>query len=336
MLIIFVPILAQNYEYNKILTLLNGILLLFFAIFVSYLIFSTFTNIKLEKGKIKQIIFRFFVLVFLYHFITLIISIGIFGTISVFLPEKVSELFPEYEIYMVPTLSLSLLFLYRIFGLLEMELKLPLPPMILSNTILISSKEMRRFLVDFIVGLLIMSMIAMFFFGAGIYTISKYVLELNLFVLTSSFVVASIELSIWYLKNYFSDGIKDIRNNQALFFEPNEDLENKIKNFVQKIPKSISILSLVVLFAVIILFSPSQSDNSPICCNTTVLEVNISEMAIKSTKITINEKSAKIPLLLVDGKQKPLTDRTEYLINNNIFSHEFINKSLKVSTENSF
>lgn len=328
----FIPILAQQIEYNKYLILLNGILIFFSGIFSVYLLYLIFINIQLEKGKIKQNIIRYVILIFIYYLITLLICVGIFSALSSLLSENLWETYPEYETYLVPTISLSMLLLCRILGFFERGIDLCFPT-ISSKSFSISPKEMKRIISDIIIGILFISMISVVFIGAGISNITENIVAFNLFVFTASIIVVSVEISIWYLRNNFQDEIHKRISYHTHSANEKGKLYNKIKNLTDKHPKLVYLSFVIFIILAVILLIIITPKTFQICNDTTIIEVTVTEIRTNNTETSINETGAIIPLVIIENKQKPLTERIEYLGDENLISYEFLNKSLEVSTK---
>ena len=90
--------------------------------------------------------------------------------------------------------------------------------------------------------------------------------------------------------------------------------------------------NVAILLVLMVLFAIFTSVTPQTCYNATVLDVNVTEISTNNTILSINETEAMVPLVIVDSKEKPLSERIEYMIENNVVSHKFLNKSLKVST----
>ncbi len=334
LLLLFIPILAQKLEYNKYVILLFGILMFSSAIFFSSLVFISFKNLKFEDGKLKQNFIAVILLIFFYYFITLLISVGIFGTLSSFLSESFWKNFPEYGTFLIPTISLSMLLLYRILGLFGQEVVLKPARANEKNSEIIrtfnealSPKEMRDRVRDLIVGTLFISSIAIFFMGAGVFTFTKYVFAFNLFALISSPIVVSIELLIRYFKNNlhneFQLDIVKVKSSQHPI-KVKAKLHNRVASIIFTF---VLITALIYAFAWVVKYQNAAGSNSA------VLNISVKEISINITKPSINETDAVIPLANINGEEKPLTERLDYLVNNNLASYEFLNKSLEVSTK---
>lgn len=321
--ILYLLIMAQNIEYNKYSILLIGILSFFMAFFVSYLLYSIFRNIRLEKGMVKQNIIQFILLVLIYYLITLYLSVMVFGTLHGFLPENVWKTFPEYEIYLIPTLSLSMLLLYRILGMFEKDIEL-LPKLTLSP------KEMSDIIRDIFMGILVISTAIVFSIEVGVYTITKNISEFNLFALTSSLIVASIELSFWSFKNYLLNDIQlEVTEFQPHPVKEKRKFQIKLENIFCE---HRNLFNVAIIFVLLVLFAIFTSVTPQTCYNATVLDVNVTEISTNNTILSINETDALVPLVIVNSKEKPLSERIEYMIENNVVSYQFLNKSLEVST----
>ena len=330
-LLISIPILAQQIEYNRYLILLYGILQSFGAILTGYLIHLFFINIQLGKNQIRQNIIRYIILILTYFVITILISIGLFSALSSLLAENIWQMYPEYETYVIPTISLSMLLFCRIFGFFEKDIELPMPT-ISSNLFLISPKDIKKITSDIIIGILIMSIVSIVFIGAGISNITENIVAFNIFVFTASIIVASIDILIWYLKDDFKCKIYNAMTSHSHSVKEKGKLQKQIKNLTNKYPKLVYLLYAIIILAFIMLIIISPK-TSLICSNTTVIEVNVAEINTNTTETSINETNALIPLVIIENEKKPLTDRIKYLSDGNLISYRFLNRSLEISTK---
>lgn len=306
--ILLVKPIAQKYYYNKYSIFLSGTLMFCILFFMSYFLFHHITSIRLERNNLKKNVGIIAQLIVFYSFFTLFMFWGVFGVLSGLVSNDTLDNNPEYAAYIIPTLSGSMLFLYRVLGMFENDKYIQI------HQINISIFDVKRVLGDWLIGIfvLVIPIVTVASIAGNNDTLTMGTLTLGT-ILAFSTILVIIETVIWWCLN-------------------NPPIEYKYEEFVRNnIFFGFFTIGLISLIALIIM----SFINAPavVYQNATTLSVSVTEVNTQEIHLWVNDTAAIIPLLIVEGKERPLTGKLGYWVDENIKPYNSLNISLKVSTK---
>ena len=329
LLIMFMFISYQNNSYGKYPILFYS-LVNFGVVVTGTYIYLVLLELKFELKNIN--VNSFITLIIIYFMCALSLSFGAYNILNSFFSETVWETYPEYGTYMIPSFGLSMVLIYRIlnsFEVSEKENELPDSIEFFSGIkIPIQIKEMKSILNGFIIGTFFISLIAIIFSKSRISMMTVNILESYIFLLVCSTIFVLIELSILFIHAYYP------RVSQSDLEVVNEKKNDVLSEYIRKHKKVRYALYivLIVMFIIVLLNITNPHQMNQQLVNTTVLEINIKEIDSEVTKTCINNSAGVIPLVTINGVEKPLTERMKGLIENNLGNAEYTHRALDIST----
>lgn len=328
---VLLPLAIAPIENNKYVDF--ALIFMYFLILIVIIFLSdSVLDMVFKKDTWSEKIKSFIVLILIYFFVALILSLGVYGTLSSFFEKNISLTFPEYGNYLIPAFSLSMLFAYRILYFTTDKYK---PDVITYNYTLfaqstISCYGIKKFLKSTIIGTLFFSFTITFLTDTGLTTISTNVPEFLSFTLQASIFVAIFEEMILFImmnlpKNFIPESVNE-------HSKKNEETSLKFQNFMKQHPYFF--MGLVIILVIIGSFTmdnwePADAD----CYNTTVMEFFVEEIDSSITETSINGTHVLIPIVHINEKEALLTERSERLIDNNLVNSTFTGRALVVSTK---
>ncbi|WP_407282528.1 hypothetical protein V7O61_05170 [Methanolobus sp. WCC1] len=331
---LYVVISYQNNEYNKYYILLYS-LISFAMIFIFTCLSLALFEAKFRWKTIKQKIVSFIVLVLIYYLSVSFLAIGTYSILNSFFPKTTWEIYPEYGTYMIPSFCLSILLLYRMLYLLELHgkefslfdsLELPFEIKIPRQI-----KEIKDILKGFIVGILLVSFSVVAFSKSQISIVTSNIGEFHLFSLVSSIIVAFIEFSVLFMIVHFPSAPLKNQNEIYPIRENQRSKYIRILDENKKVRYAFYFVSILLVVA-LLFFSPNEVVEQ--VQNVTVLEINFQVINSNVSHTSISNMGSIVPLVFVNEKQKPLTERMTGLMENNLGDISYSGKALEITTTN--
>ena len=309
----FLRILGQKDTGNIYVYLLNGIFEFIVAFLFGYILFKKFEDIKL-LGNIKSDLIKLIFIIILYWILSSFIIANIsssFGNLSLNIKNI------ELKYLLIPTFSISILFIFRLFNYAKNPIDL--------KFIKIDSQEISDVTKDIIIGIIIVTITTTVLFSEGIYPLSNLlgflILPNTIVVLFFSVITSFIEFFIFYFEKFFPQELNELK-----------ELFNK--NYL----KGLVFYSIIffIISASFLYFMNTPTRNSYSHC----FDIKVANFSFELINRTDNsliktEKEVVIPIINIYNYQYPLTDKILELSKSGIFNLYYENQSLSVKIDTS-
>jgi hypothetical protein len=211
---------------------------------------------------------------------------------------------------------------FSLFDSLELPFEIKIPRQI---------KEIKDILKGFIVGILLVSFSVVAFSKSQISIVTSNIGEFHLFSLVSSIIVAFIEFSVLFMIVHFPSAPLKNQNEIYPIRENQRSKYIRILDENKKVRYAFYFVSILLVVA-LLFFSPNEVVEQ--VQNVTVLEINFQVINSNVSHTSISNMGSIVPLVFVNEKQKPLTERMTGLMENNLGDISYSGKALEITTTN--